>query len=218
MKQLLKEIIKMTPLFTPLRNWAIANSQKKELIEWERKGRPVPPPHIFKQRTIKAFAEKFGLEILVETGTCYGDMVEAMKGNFRQIYSIELSKELYEAAKKRFERDTAVEIIHGDSGIVLENLVERIDKPALFWLDGHYSAGETAKGDKDTPIFEELNHILKRQHSKDVVIIDDARCFGNDPAYPSIEDLGNFIKSQKPDVNISVEYDSIRIAPHSING
>ncbi|MGO8684405.1 MAG: hypothetical protein ACLQUT_07505, partial [Thermoleophilia bacterium] len=95
MKPLLKGLVKRTPLYTPLRAWVsakrqrreIIQKQKRELIEWGRQGKPVPPPHIVKQRTIRSFAERFKLNIFVETGTYYGDMVEAVKGNFSQIYS-----------------------------------------------------------------------------------------------------------------------------------
>ncbi len=218
MKQLLKEIIKTTPLYTPLRNWVISKRQKKELIEWVKQGRPVPPPHIVKQRTIRSFAEKYELKILIETGTYNGDMVEAMKGYFNQIYSIELSEDLYEEAKNRFDGMENVRIIHGDSGVELGKLAGMIEEPALFWLDGHYSAGVGARGDKDTPIYEELTHIFNANHNKNVIIIDDARCFGNNPAYPSIKELSDFIETNRPDTNIEVKGDSIRITPSKING
>ena len=177
----------------------------------------MPPPHIVKQRTIRSFAEKFGPKILIETGTYYGDMVEAMKGYFNQIYSIELSEELYEKAKKRFDGEENVRIIHGDSGVELGRLVGRIEEPALFWLDGHYSAGVTARGDKDTPIYEELTHIFNSHLSKYVIIIDDARCFGNDPAYPNIKELSDFIKAKRSDAQIEVKDDSIRITQSKVN-
>ncbi|MCK5739211.1 hypothetical protein KAH55_08520 [bacterium] len=218
MKQLLKAIIKITPLYIPLKNWVNTKRQKRKFIEWEKDGRPAPPPHIVKQRTIRSFAEKFELKILIETGTYYGDMVEAMKGDFNQVYSIELCDELYEKAKKRFDGDGNVRIIHGDSGVELGKLTGMIEEPTLFWLDGHYSAGVTAKGDKDTPIYEELTHIFNAHPSKDVIIIDDARCFGNDPAYPSIEELSDFIKANRPHANIEVKDDSIRITPGNVNG
>ncbi|MCP4553344.1 MAG: hypothetical protein GY834_15180, partial [Bacteroidetes bacterium] len=190
MNQVLKDIIKKTPLYVPLRNWR----QKNELIRWEKDGRPAPPPHLIKQQTLRSFADKFELKVLVETGTYFGDMVEAMKTHFTQIYSIELSEELYENAKQRFNGAENVTILHGDSGVELEKLTGIIKRPTLFWLDGHYSAGVTAKGDKDTPIYEELAHIFNANLRKYVIIIDDARCFGNDPAYPSIEELSDFIK------------------------
>lgn len=213
MKQLFKSILISIGLYTPLRSWMNKKKQKKELLDWERGGRPSPPPHFIKQQTIRALSEKYGLDILVETGTYYGDMVDAMKPYFNRIFSIELSEELYRKALKRFGGEQKVEIIHGNSGVEIGSLIRRIEKPALFWLDGHYSAGETAKGDKITPIYEELEHIFNSQHSGNVIIIDDARCFGVDPGYPSMEDLVNFVKLKKPDTKIEVKHDSIRVTP-----
>jgi hypothetical protein len=211
MKRTLKEFIKRTPIYPALRTIR----QRREIKEWERLGRSAPPPHIVKQRTIREFAKKCGVKVLIETGTYYGDMVEAMKNYFSRIYSIELSNELYEKARRRFAGDKGIKIIHGDSGIELGKLINSLDQPALFWLDGHYSAGETAKGDKDTPIYEELTHIFNSQQGGHVVIIDDARLFGTDPAYPSIDELSRFIKANSPNAKIEVENDSIRIIPHS---
>jgi hypothetical protein len=59
--------------------------------------------------------------------------------------------------------------------------MQRINKPTLFWLGGHYSAGETAQSHKDTPILEGLQHIFDTPDKGHVVIIDDTRCFGIDP-------------------------------------
>lgn len=210
MKKLLIKIIKKTPLYDPLHN----RHAKKQIAKWERKGRPVPPPHIVKQQTLESYAKKFGLRIFIETGTYYGDMVEAMKNNFDLIYSIELSDELYKKAKKRFKKEKQrIELIHGDSGVELRNVMNKINQPALFWLDGHYSAGVTARGAKDTPVYEELENILKAPDMGHVIIIDDARCFGTDPAYPSIEEFNNFIRAKRPDVVVVVQDDSIRITP-----
>jgi len=187
--------------------------QKSELDEWGKKGRPVPPPHIIKQRMLAEYAGRFGLKILVETGTYYGDMVDAMKHAFEHIYSIELSEALYQRASERFRKFSHIRLIQGDSGIELGNLVGTIDKPALFWLDGHYSAGETAKGEKETPVFEELGHIFSTPDQGHVILIDDARCFGTDPAYPTMEELTGFIRSKRPEAGIEVRDDSIRITP-----
>ncbi|UTF49341.1 hypothetical protein NLA06_12320 [Desulfomicrobium sp. ZS1] len=205
MKNPQKKLIKRTPIYSARR--------AQELEKWERSGRPIPPPHIVKQLTIRHFAEVFGTRVLIETGTYYGDMVEAMKHYFNQIYSIELSKDLYEKAKRRFADDDNIMIIHGDSGVELEKLIAKLDEPALFWLDGHYSAGVTARGVKDTPIYEELEHIFSSPQKGHVIIIDDARCFGADPAYPSINELCEFIRPNYPNAKITVENDSIRIIP-----
>ena len=216
MKQFIRKSVKKLPFYTSLKNWLVIEWEKSEISKWERNGKPVPPPHLIKQKTLRIFAEKFGLKILVETGTYYGDMVEAMKNDFDQIYSIELSKKLYEKAKKRFIREEKVKLIYGDSGTELGKLINKIESPALFWLDGHYSEGVTARGDKDTPIYEELSHILDAQEKRHVIIVDDASLFGSNPAYPSIKELSDFIKSKKPDAYITVEDDSIRVTPNEV--
>mgnify|MGYP001369983704 CR=1 FL=1 len=46
---------------------------------------------------------------------------------------------------------------------MLKNIIKNIDKPALFWLDGHYSGGVTGMGDNETPILEELEQIYKTE-------------------------------------------------------
>ena len=214
MNLLMEKIITKTPLYDSLRNLVIRRRELKQLADWERNGRPIPPPHIVKQQTLKTISKRYGLKILVETGTYYGDMVEAMKDVFNQLYSIELSTELYKKAKKRFKGEKHIELICGDSGLELMNLMSKIDQPTLFWLDGHYSAGVTAKGEKDTPIYEELNHILNSTDKGHVIIIDDARCFGADPNYPSIKELCDFIKSKRANLDIVIQDDCIRVIPN----
>ena len=162
------------------------------------------------------YAKKYGLKILVETGTYYGDMVSAMKHIFDIIYSIELSRNLYELAGRRFKGVSNVVLIQGDSEVELGHLMNKINQSALFWLDGHYSAGVTAKGKKVTPIFEELGHILEGRDREHVIIIDDARCFGKEPGYPSIGEIAEYVKSKRANTTIETKNDSIIIVPDRI--
>jgi len=46
-----------------------------------------------------------------------------------------------------------------------------------------------------------------------VIVIDDARCLGSDPAYPTLEAVTDFVLSHRPQARITVENDSIRITP-----
>lgn len=211
MKQLLTRLAHGTPLFHVIRNAQNVRKNSKKLKEWEQSGRPVPPPHAIKQKVLREKAEQYGLRVLCETGTYRGDMLEALKGEFSLLYSIELSDEYFRRACLRFKRDKKIVLVHGDSGTELPKIVEQLSEPALFWLDGHYSAGNTARGELDTPIFAELECILKHP-MEHVIVIDDARCFGTDPGYPSIEQLSDFVRSVKPNAAISIEYDSIRIS------
>lgn len=213
MSQLFKNLIKRTPLYRPARNIVNRMLQKRQLKAWEANGRPAPPPAAVKHRAMRAYAEQFGLKVFVESGTYYGDTVEAVKPWFEHVYSIELSRDLYEGAKKRFRSDRNVHLICGDSGEHIGALVKDIHQPALFWLDGHYSGGETARGERDTPIYEELAHILKAPDLGHVILIDDAHCFGNDPGYPTLDDLTEYVRSLRNGIAITIEDDSIRITP-----
>ncbi|MEP4076552.1 hypothetical protein [Haloferula sp.] len=192
-------------------NW----KDNRAIAKWEAAGCPAPPPHAIKQKNIRDYRERFGLDVLVETGTFKGDMIQAMRGDFRKLYSIELADHFHEAAVERFQSDPSIEILHGDSGKVMSELVPKLDGPALFWLDGHYSAGNTARGDKDTPVMEELGHIFAREDLRCVILIDDARCFEgkSEQIYPSMDEVRAFVASHRPDWKVEVDTDCIRISP-----
>jgi hypothetical protein len=189
----------------PLRHNIYRLRQGIAARNWDGRG---PAPHPIKQRTVRKYASKHRLRILVETGTFYGDMVAAMLHDFDLIYSIELSEALYRKAVRRFRDYSHVRLIHGDSAEELGKLVGTLPGPALFWLDGHFSGGVTARGSADTPIFAELLHIRSSAHPH-VVLIDDARCFGTDPVYPKMSELQTFIGAPE----LKVETDSFVIEP-----
>lgn len=83
--------MKKTPLYDPLRLWVMRRREKKVRVEWERSEGLLVPSPVAKQRTLRSYARSYELNVLVETGTYYGDTVEAMKDVFERIYSIELS-------------------------------------------------------------------------------------------------------------------------------
>ncbi len=188
----------------------IARLNNEQLLQWHNNGKPIPPPHIVKQRAIQFYQRTYGQTIFVETGTFLGDMVKAQLANFQKIYSIELSEVLWKQAAENFSQNKHVEILQGDSGSILKNLVPKIDKTAIFWLDGHYSEGVTARGVKDCPILEELAAIFLSRLNH-ILLIDDARCFNGVGDYPSINELQDFIRSSKPGCDIQIEDDIIRI-------
>ena len=187
--------------------------QQIELIQWKLVGKPVPIPHWVKQQAIKQYAKQFSLNVLVETGTYLGTMINATKDNFHHIYSIELDHELYVRAQKRFARFPHITLFKGDSSDVLPVILRQISSPALFWLDGHYSGGITAKGTLDTPIMQELRHILEHPVNGHVILIDDARDFTGQHDYPLLEELDNYVRSHFSDHIVEVRDDMIRILP-----
>jgi len=91
--------------------------------------------------------------------------------------------------------------------------MNKINNPTLFWLDGHYSRGDTVKEEKETPIYYELRHILCKEFTEHVIVIDDARNVGSVPDYPKIKSLKKFIHTMQRNVEMSILDDMIRITP-----
>ena len=150
-----------------------------------------------------------------------GDTVEFFKNDFKEIYSIELAEDLATKAQNRFANDKHITIIHGDSGKVLKSLVATIHEPVLFWLDGHYSSEffvgdeyiKTAKGEKDTPVEEELRVILNSGVDH-IILIDDARLFVGMNDYPTISNMKQLVKKCSDHYVVSVSNDIIYILPN----
>jgi hypothetical protein len=170
----------------------------------------VMPPHIVKQKAITDYQRSSGIRMLVETGTYMGDMLAAQRSNFDLLYSIELSAELFQKASRRFKEDPKVKLLQGDSSTMLEGIVSALNDRAIFWLDGHYSGGVTAKGNKNCPVNEELEVILKSPH-RHIVLIDDARLFNGTDDYPTVHEIESKFKEAGKDIRISVRNDIIRI-------
>jgi hypothetical protein len=172
----------------------------------------LPVAHAVKQSNIRKYREAYQFKVFVETGTFLGDMVEAQKNRFERLISIELGQELFEKAVLRFQNDPKVTLLQGDSAVLLKEVVADLDEAALFWLDGHFSAGITAKSDKNTPIVEELVTIFGSAVPHGI-LIDDARHFTGSDDYPSIDEICLLVKEHAPNRKVEVADDIIRIMP-----
>lgn len=187
--------------------------QRRRITDWISNGRPIPVPHELKQIAILYYASINGLDVLVETGTFLGDTIWEQRNNFKKIFSIELSSDLYKLAKKRFKGFNHIRLLQGDSSVRLEEVMADLNSPALFWLDGHYSGGITAKGTKECPIFEELRHIFSCSF-RHTILIDDARLFVGRDDYPTIIELNSFVAAESG-YQFRVENDII-VLSHSL--
>lgn len=192
--------------------------QKKQKILLERK----IPSYKKKRAILEEYRQAYRLRTFVETGTFLGDTVDFFKDRFDQLYSIELSEELFTEASNRFANIANVTMLQGDSGVQLGNLIRKIDRPALFWLDGHYSHEffmgdryiKTARGEKVTPIINELTVLLGHSHQH-VILIDDARLFNGQHDYPRMDQIKEMVRSARQKYHLSVDTDIIRIVPAS---
>lgn len=195
---------------SPVYDWI---NKFRHWYEWRRwqQGQFDHAPHYLKRNMLRTYARQYGLRSFVETGTFFGEMVDALKNEFVRIQSIELDEFLYERARKRFSRYPHISILHGNSGAKLPVALAAIEGPTLFWLDAHYSGGITALGEEVSPILRELGHIFQSPISGHMVVIDDARLFGTDPGYPVLDQLREFVSSKSPNWKMEVTNDVIRI-------
>lgn len=180
---------------------------------WHYRGEPAPPPYAIKRQILREYARRFGLRILVETGTFYGDTSLTLRNNFKRIVSIELDRALYERAKERLKPYRQITVLQGDSGKVITGVMGEISEPVLFWLDAHYSGGITARGEVDSPIFDELDVILTHSIKNHVILIDDARVFTGKGGYPTVPQLREYLLEKRRDLEMEVRHDMIRITP-----
>lgn len=128
----------------------------------------------YKHELILDYAERYNLDTFYETGTYLGDTVEAVRSYFRLVYSIEISKELFDKAAARFQNSRDIFLLHGDSQNILPYLVFTQNDKALFWIDAHGSGGDTE--DSGSPLEAELTAILDNR-TEGVILIDDLQDF-----------------------------------------
>ena len=127
--------------------------------------------------------------IFVETGTYMGDGITKVKNDFRNVHSIELNENFYNNVSLLFSNNNNIILHLGDSAEVINNKMYNINEPVLFYLDAHFSGGETAFGkpdDNGCPVLRELEIISKRTQ-KDIIVIDDMRLMGK-KIYSGLED------------------------------
>lgn len=205
----IKLFFKFTPVYWCLLFYRIIANKIKE------KGRrinPAPSSNLFKQEVVRGYSREHKINIFIETGTFLGEMIEAIKNNFKKIYSIELDKRLYKKSRRRFRKNKHIHIALGDSGEVLPKILSLLNGPCIFWLDAHYSGGVTGKGPKNTPILKELNCILNNFVKGSIILIDDARLFMKITRdYPSIKELKELILNKRFGLKLEIKDDIIRI-------
>jgi len=131
-----------------------------------------------KPRLLNHYA--YDCNTFIETGTAKGEGVQlAIAHGFTDIFSIEANPDTWRAANERFISVPNVQILLGDSRVVLPDLLHGIDGKACFWLDAHWSTGEPELGNgvSKCPLLDELTQIGKHHNKNHTIMIDDIRYF-----------------------------------------
>ena len=157
--------------------------------------------------------------IFIESGTFGGDGVKAaIKSGFDKVISIELSKLYYRNCVERFKGDPRITIYFGDSINILPQILPEITTKCTFWLDGHYSGGDSACGKIPVPLMEELKIIAQHPIKNHILLLDDMRLLREHRAEwknlsYGIGDIEKMILSINPEYKITYGFG---VAPNDI--
>jgi hypothetical protein len=203
-----RKVLRKTPFYSTVK----ALGHYPDYWYWILRGKPQRSPHLLKQKTVAEYGKNFGMRILIETGTYYGEMVSAMKSRFDAIYSVEQNAELAARAKKQFANYSQVKIIQGDSQTALPELLKSLDKPALFWLDAGYYGWSNEQVDKKR-LGVELDAILNHKINGHVILMDDAHGLNGVNGALTIEEVTKKILTDFPNRKAEVAFDILRFTP-----
>ncbi len=206
----LRDTVQRMGLLTLLRN--SRGLLRRDLAKWVDSGCPSPAPTMVKLSIVRHYVNLYKTKNFVETGTFLGTMIEYIAATGVQCHTIEIDPVIHERTKNVLGKYKNINFILGDSGIALPALLQGINEPATFWLDGHYSGSFTGRSDVDTPISAELDHILGHPVKNHVILIDDARDFDGSNNYPMISKLFAHFENHEH-YHMELSADIIRIVP-----
>jgi len=128
-------------------------------------------------------AELNGSVAFVETGTYAGATTRWAAGHFGRVDTIERAEIFYDAYAPELRKLAGVTAHLGDSRRLLPEILRDLgDQTTVFWLDGHWSGGQTAGEGDECPLLGELACLSHRY--EDIILIDDARLFLCAPPEP----------------------------------
>jgi hypothetical protein len=164
------------------------------------------------------------IRAFVETGTYHGETVDAVKDKFDLVMSVELSDKFYQRAVDLFAPCPHVKLYHGSSRAMLPKMLVDLGKqPAVFWLDAHYSCGDTALEGPglNSPVSAEFDAIaahVKETGAQHVIMIDDTIDFHGHVGFPPLHEAALAIANIYPNHSIRlfplIKRGMLLAAPH----
>ena len=141
----------------------------------------------------------------IETGTYLGGTAYRCSKVFDAVYTIELSPEIAQQARRNLAACRNVEVIQGDAAVELENILRRrpVERATVF-LDGHFSGGDTAHGTVAEPALQELEILARHRERINAIVIDDFRNFGVEPGHPPKSHVLRSLETHFPETDFTI--------------
>ena len=187
-----------------------------DIYLWLRRSWASPSPNFMKWQVLRRNSN-YG--VWIETGTYKGHTSLFLSRIGEVVYSLEPMEKIFHKTQRRLRFVANVHMLNVSSENGFHNAIievlsqERIKGyPINFWLDGHFSGGETFLGSSPTPINAELEIISKMlpHFIESSIFIDDVRCFSSNSYdehenYPHLNTLADW--AIKNDLSWSIEHD-----------
>lgn len=168
---------------------------------------------------LKAFG---GFAGFFETGTYMGATTLWAAERFTTVHTVEASPVLFERAKGVLGPHVNVIQHLGRSSDVMRRVVPGLSGRWLFWLDAHWSAGDTFGEGEECPLLQEIEIVLST--GSHALLIDDARCFLRPPhpphdwrQWPNIGDICLTVEKHRKGMFVTVVDDVIFVLPEDLH-
>jgi len=160
----------------------------------------------------------------IETGTYKGDTSSWAADYFMKVVTIEASEEFYNASLERFQREkkTNIYLYKGISSDILSDFdkleINYLVEPTIFWLDAHWSRGNTFGKETNHPLLKELS-LIRQSKVGHFIFIDDVRllCHPCDmnlhSEWPLLGDVFWILVNENVKYNFSILGDCLFVFP-----
>ncbi len=179
------------------------------------------PQAYTKYRLINRLRKQTGSRVFIETGTFRGETAARCAAVFDQVITVELDDGLAASATRRLHVYKNIRVLQGDALLMLPKIFQDPSvHDAFVFLDGHFSGPGTACGDSPEPAADELAVLSRFQDRIKVIVVDDFRCFGTVPGFPSKAALLAGAEQYFPSdrYKLSVQWDQLWIVRRSAGG
>lgn len=126
----------------------------------------------------------------IETGAFKGRSARILAKDFCYVHTIEQDASLARRAEEKLVKFKNVSVKLGPSEEILSECLPEESVPCLFWLDAHFSGGQTSGVENPCPVLNELSVILaNRKVENTIILVDDLRGMFGANGWPRLDEL-----------------------------
>ncbi|MGQ9818869.1 MAG: FkbM family methyltransferase [Candidatus Kapaibacteriales bacterium] len=173
---------------------------------------------------IVALQKRFNIENFVVVGTYLGETTLWASNYFKRVHSIEASSNYYRTVSRKLQNINNITLHLGISTNLLPNILSNLKGANLFYLDEHWTIGNTFFGDSECSVIPEIK-LISSYSENNFIFINNANMFisptlhlHNPSQWSTIDAIITSLQKQKTESHIVVYDDVIISAPFYAKG